>query len=272
MKDITDLLKAAYESNDRVLVEKAFSKLVTHSLALDTMFQLLALKHPKYGADFFVNETLMPAVYSSDVRHHELVKQRAKHLKLGEKSVIDFSGSKSKGHSATIAIETLLDVFNAIRADEKSTCKNAQALLDNDGRRVLKGIIGLPELDQTTSGLWISEMVEYLTLWAHVPKEVLNDKIIYTIPLHALVEASLSYANSRLTERKKRKLKVLNKAHPDGEPFKGLNISDLSFGDASVLTRYRLKLDEIDSMQLDDDCYRYGLKRLLTEKMKKLRG
>jgi hypothetical protein len=271
MKDTMNQVVAAYDSNDREQVKKAFKRLQCDSIKLDTMFRLLAAKHPKYGADYFENETLMPAVYSADVRHLELMEETAKKLRLGEKSVLNFSGSKSKGHSATLALENLIDIFNITRSSRTSELQNSLTFFTDERKRVLEGIISLPELDQNSSSLWVSEMVEYLTLWANASKEAQLKNPSVALTLWSLVDASSSYANSRLTSKKKTRLKALKNKYPDGEPFQGLNVNDLSFDCAKELTTYRLKIDEIDKMQLDNDCYRYGVKRLLTEKMKMLR-
>ena len=170
MKDTMNQVVAAYDSNDREQVKKAFKRLQCDSIKLDTMFRLLAAEHPKYGADYFENETLMPAVYSADVRHLELMEETAKKLRLGEKSVLNFSGSKSKGHSATLALENLIDIFNITRSSRTSELQNSLTFFTDERKRVLEGIISLPELDQNSSSLWVSEMVEYLTLWANASK------------------------------------------------------------------------------------------------------
>ena len=81
-------------------------------------------------------------------------------------------------------------------------------------------------------------------------------------------DAAKSYMESRLRSRRKSKINTLEKSYPDGHLYS----EDDAILDKEVVyfTQYVFKKQQIDSMKIDVDCYKYGITRLYREKLKML--
>ena len=81
-------------------------------------------------------------------------------------------------------------------------------------------------------------------------------------------DAAKSYMESRLRSRRKSKINTLEKSYPDGYLYS----EDDAILDKEVVyfTQYVFKKQQIDSMKIDVDCYKYGITRLYREKLKML--
>ena len=255
-------------------VVEVIRELLAISSMIENSFQKIELSDEKTLKEFMSKRISMPGVIHIDKRLNENEYNRAERLALGTKthSLLNRTGARGGSLNIDIIVNALHSCLEYIRKfgdlNLENSCKFGLFPPDVETNAlVLAKIARLPDLNINTINEWAGVMFYYCTLWGHL-EESENDKYYLRHSAMIAADAAKSYMESRLRSRRKSKINTLEKSYPDGHLYS----EDDAILDKEVVyfTQYVFKKQQIDSMKIDFDCYKYGITRLFREKLKML--
>lgn len=267
-----ELLLKALDSGDELDIANALKRATLEAKYAMTVLTTLGLKFPDLAKRYCRTTTELPCVYSSDESLNRLLPSIAKELELGADAKFNYSGDRRRGIVSKLAVERVIEIIDEIR---KKTSDIPDEIIKNYGELgdALIQMKQLPKLDSESEPLWRTAITEYVLTWFHATEEEKSSKLTMAFPTIDLAHEAQSYAESRLEARRAEKMKTLNRNYPDGERLNKLwnqgerkEILDYAF----ELSDYQGKLKGIESMQLDRDCWKYAIDRLVGEKLERL--
>jgi hypothetical protein len=274
--DLASMYGEAIKTGDSELIKAALVKATKDARLAVALSVDLAYKFPSAAKDHYRQVTEMPAVYSTDDTKNELTASIAKSMGLGTEAPYNYAGDRIKSRIPKIAVERSVEIIKGLRKeidDNPSVLHRDSPLMGIEQlSKVLEKVSALPELNSSTVGNWSSAITEYAMTWEGVSRK---DKAAYrsmSFPTDDLKTGSLTYAEARLESRKKSKLKRLEKRYTEGRRLNALweEEKPILAEEALYLTKYQVELKDIEGMEIDADCWKYAIGRLVTEKLKRL--
>jgi hypothetical protein len=271
-KHLLDLYYAALKSEDKDDIERVLSESTDQCKIAMYVFFILATKYTDIATAYCRVNTEIPSVYSSDESRNKLVANVANRLELGSNSTFCYKGDRPKGFIAKLAVERAIHIIEEIK-ELLDTHPDELSELPKELAEITTSMKSLEELNSSSADSWKSVLVDYVLLWRFATSEERAQCYVHSFPFDDLLRASSSYAESRLEARKAERLENLEQEFAEGPKLKAIWESDQSQvlpQEIAYLTRYQCKLDSIESMEPDLDCWKYALNRLVGEKLKRL--